>query len=599
VNALLLQARAHGFALPAGQIGMALPGMIEADGPDAARFLHSQLTQEIEALEPGQGAGAGRVSRSGQTLALMTVHRLDDEGESQRFRLAAERELVAPLIATLDGFLFSDRLSLVDVSDRYVWWFVEGPHAAEVLDGVFGPVGFEPWSTLPEGACRALRRAKGGLPSPEGSLALRKTTGGDPGFLLALAPSAAPALALALRDGARAQGMVVDADPDALIEALRLEAGLVRVLADMPGKARLLPELGVESFTVSYTKGCYLGQEIIARVRTYGSVPNALRGLQFPDDPDALGRLPEVGAPVVLEDGTTAGQWSSRGWSPTWQGALAWAFLPRDRRTPGQKLRLNDRFGDPLEAVVALLPVHRSRDQAERVAWLYDRAVRRFAGGDIDSAILDLDGALRLDPGHSDSYETLGVILGRTGRFHEAIDLFRRLEEVAPDEPLVNTNLSLWSMKMGDKEAAEAEAARATLKQMRRQAKKQGADPGAVVQDEQKSKVNEARRKEGMFRKVLEIDEVDPIALFGLGQALLVQGRMDEAAEILGRGVAASANQSAMWLAYGKALEGISAWDRAVEAYGRGIEVASKRGDLQPLREMEHRRLLVSGSLNR
>ena len=54
----------------------------------------------------------------------------------------------------------------------------------------------------------------------------------------------------------------------------------------------------------------------------------------------------------------------------------------------------------------------------------------------------------------------IGVMLGKTGRFHEAIDFFRRLEEVAPDEPMVNTNLSVFYMKIGDKQTAEDQSMR-------------------------------------------------------------------------------------------------------------------------------------------
>ena len=67
------------------------------------------------------------------------------------------------------------------------------------------------------------------------------------------------------------------------LETLRMEAGGIRVDADFGGKKHLLPETGLEHQAVSYSKGCYLGQEVIARVRTYGSVPRALRALCAPD----------------------------------------------------------------------------------------------------------------------------------------------------------------------------------------------------------------------------------------------------------------------------------------------------------------------------
>ncbi len=86
--------------------------------------------------------------------------------------------------------------------------------------------------------------------------------------------------------------------------------------------------------------------------------------------------------------------------------------------------------------------------------------IRMFASGDEPlKAQALLEEALRLDPSFADGYEALGVLLGRTGKFAEAIDIFKRLEEVAPNEPMVHTNLSLFYMKLGDKTAAEEEKA--------------------------------------------------------------------------------------------------------------------------------------------
>ena len=90
--------------------------------------------------------------------------------------------------------------------------------------------------------------------------------------------------------------------------------------------------------------------------------------------------------------------------------------------------------------------------------------MQSFSRGQDDAAVGLLAEALRLDPSHAEAYEALGVILGRNERFHEAIDIFKRLEEVAPLEPMVHTNLSLFYMKIGDKEEAERQLAQATEK---------------------------------------------------------------------------------------------------------------------------------------
>jgi len=116
--------------------------------------------------------------------------------------------------------------------------------------------------------------------------------------------------------------------------------------------------------------------------------------------------------------------------------------------------------GPSLSARVVLLPFYKASDLKSRVAFLHDRAIRLFAEQHDDKAVELLMEALRLDPAFADGYEALGMSMGRTGRFHEAIDIFKRLEEVAPDEPMVHTNLSLYYMKLGDKQAAEEAATR-------------------------------------------------------------------------------------------------------------------------------------------
>lgn len=563
-----------------------------AQGPDAARFLHSQLTNDVEGLEPGTGNLQARVERTGHLLAVASAHR--DPRADHRYHFVGSTHDVQALHEALDAFLFADDLALARAPTA--WVTAQGPKAAAVLDAVFGPLGFEPWSTLPEHAIRPLKRARAaaGLTIPPESYALRRSLGGDEGFLLAV-PNAATAEAIASALGRAAQGAGgATATGDALLNALdtlRIEAGIPRVDVDCVAKRRLLPETGVEQQAVSYAKGCYLGQEVIARVRTYGSVPTLLRALVLPGEPNAaLASLPPIGAELRLAEGNKrVGHAASRAVAPTLGKAVLLAFLDRAHRTPGTTLRFEGESG-PWEATVALLPLYAAPDAASKVALLYDRAIRTFADGDEPAALTLLEQALRLDPSHADAAEAIGVILGKSGRYHEAIDVFRRLEEVAPNEPMVNTNLSLYYMKLGDKQTAEDEAAKATLKNM---SKARGRGGNQVDADLEASKRKDAARKRKMFSQVLEFDPDDPIALFGMGKALLTLDEPAEAAGLLARAVTVDKNNSAVYPLHGRALEALGDHDAAIEVYRQGVEVASRKGDLMPLKEMEHRLLLL------
>ncbi|MCH2184881.1 tetratricopeptide repeat protein, partial [Myxococcota bacterium] len=299
------------------------------------------------------------------------------------------------------------------------------------------------------------------------------------------------------------------------------------------------------------------------------------------------------GEPFSLADGSKIGQWASRTYSPTLESVVAFAYLDKSHRVPGKELDLRLE-GKGVTARIQLLPFYRTPDQSDRVAWLYDEAVKAFAKGQEDEALEGLEEALRMDPSFSDGYEALGVILGRSNRFHEAIDVFKRLEEIAPDEPMVNTNLSLYFMKVGDKETAEAEAAKAMQKDMARASghRFDEAVLDGVLEEERRS---DAQRKKAMFSQVLEIDAEDGIALFGMGNAMVILGELEEAAEVYSKAENVDPENSAIYLAHGKVLEKRDLFEEALAIYRKGMEVASRKGDLMPLGEMEHRALLLSG----
>ncbi len=564
-------------------------GVLAVTGADAARFLHAQLTNDVEGLEPGRGNATARVTRTGHLVQIATLHRLpDDVDGAASFWLVAEPDALDALRAALEEYLFADVVAFDDRTSDYALFALQGPLATDALADAVGGT----WDDVPLHTIASLDDCD----APAGSFAIAKSLTGDVGFVVAVPRADAPLAAFEKRLGgaAGALGFVQPrAEPlDAVLDILRIEAGIVRIGVDTPGRERLLPETGLEQQLVSYTKGCYIGQEVIARVRTYGSLPYALRGLRVTrGDPDAL---PPVGADVRLAGDSNAkaiGQFVSRTFSPVVDAPIAFAYLDRAHRTPGERLRLES-AGDPIEAEVVLLPFHRTADRDAQVAAHYDRAIRVFADGDEDAALGELAAALELDPAFADAYEAIGVILGRSGRFEEAITIFKRLEEVAPAEPIVHTNLSLYYMKLGDKATAEAHAAQAAEKTAARDG---GGDRPAedVARERAEARRADAERKRAMFEQVLEIDAEDPVALFGLGTALGHLDLWDDAERTFARAAEAQKTNSAVYLGRGKALEKLARYDDAIDVYRAGIEVASKKGDLMPLKEMENRMRLL------
>lgn len=564
------------------------PGLLWLSGPEAASFLEGQLTHEVVGLGPGAGRELARLSRKGQLVDLLSVHRLPEApaGEQHLLLLTAPGRAAA-LTADLAGYQFSEDFQLADLSEHYDWLLLAGPRAADVLQAAFGPVPADAdahWATLPAAALRSL----GGQAPRDRSLVFARGLAGA-GFLVAT-PREADLLTLLLdRLGApAAEAELVRPEGDALralIEMLRVEAGMPWPDRDFEPGRRLLPETGLEQGLVSWTKGCYLGQEIVARVRAHGSARQALRGLVFAPDAE-LSALPAPGEPVVTADGERIGEWASRAWSPGLERPAALAYLDRKHRRPGLVVEVAG-----LHAEVRLLPLVRDVAAEERAAFLYDEAVRVFAAGGDERALALLEEALRLEPGHAESWEAVGVILGRSGRYAEAIDTFRRLEEIAPDEPMVHTNLSLYFMKVGDIEAAERHRAAATMKRFGALASQAAAEELAAA-EAAKARAD-AERRLAMFAEVLEFDAEDPLALMGAGKALSELDRDAEAEPYLARACGVQKDNSPLFALHGKVLERLGRAADARAVYERGIETASRKGDLMPLREMENRLLLL------
>ena len=567
-----------------GREGLAACGVLEIKGADAASFLQAQLTNDVAVLAPGQGCLNARVTRTGHLVAYGSLHAHPEASAEpvDRFLFLLEHPWLEVLADAFDQFLFSEEVDIRDATGDLQWVAIQGPAAPLVLEQALGLPEDGSWSSVSPCHARLV----------DGNLVIRRSLTGDLGYVLGLSSDWEPATFF---ETARQLGMV-EVEPvvfSQAVDILRIEAGLPRLDTELSAKERLLPETGLEQQLVSYTKGCYLGQEVIARVRTYGSVASALRGLVLKGEADdLLDQLPAVGEDLVLSGGEVAGQVASRCHSPLLREAVALAYLKRAYHTPGTRLELE---GGTVSIEVRLIPFYQAPDTAARVAFLYDRAVRVFAEGKEAAALATLEEALRLEPAFADGYELIGVILGRAGRYHEAIDFFRRLEEVAPHEAMVNTNLSITYMRLGDKTTAEEQSAIAAQKQFR-QTRWQDQSTAEVAEEQAETRRKEAGRKRDMFAKVLAFDSEDAIALFGMGMALATLGRAEEARESLEKARGVDAKNSAVFLALGKVLESLDRNEDALEVYSEGMTVASNRGDLMPLKEMEHRKLLLQAT---
>jgi tetratricopeptide (TPR) repeat protein len=162
-----------------------------------------------------------------------------------------------------------------------------------------------------------------------------------------------------------------------------------------------------------------------------------------------------------------------------------------------------------------------------------------------------------------------------------------RLKELNPNCLMAHSNLSVFYLAKGMIEEAEIAKAQSAVLQMQNATDERKAKE--IAAEERERIQNEAQDRIEMFKEVLEIDEDDPVATFGLGKAYVQLNQYENAIPHLIHATEVQKDFSAAFLDLGKCYEFLEKNDLALETYAEGIAVASKKGDLMPMREMERR----------
>lgn len=289
-------------------------GKLWLTGPDAAGFLHGMSSNDVKGLRPGGGCYATFLTPKGKMVADAYIC-LGADG----ILVLTMPAVQAVLLAHLRKFVVAERLEITDRTAEWALFSLAGGSQvgaaldASVRDAPEGLNDGEHAEVTVAGAkVRLIAVERTGLPSAD--------------FLVDVA------------DAARVWDVLVGAvnglggGPfgwDAL-DILRIEGGFPWFGRDMDGDT-LPPEAGLER-AISYTKGCYVGQEIIARIKTYGHVNRVLRGMLCNGPP------PAAGTPVELEN-KTVGRVTSACVSPTMKSAIALGYVPRELE-PGTEVTL-------------------------------------------------------------------------------------------------------------------------------------------------------------------------------------------------------------------------------------------------------------------
>ena len=252
-------------------------GKLAMTGPEARAFLHGQVTNDVEGLKPGEGCYAAFLSHKGKMQGDLRVLNTGDE-----LWLDTERATLQPLFTMINRYKLASDLELHKRTLQQGLLSLIGPEARAIAGAEHLPV-------------REHSNAGGEI---EGIPLLMVAT--DVGVDLVCDAERTEELAEALR--ARGARDVADA----AAEALRVERGRPRFGLDMD-ESTIPQEAGLNERAVSFTKGCYVGQETVARLHYRGKPNRHLRGLRLsgPAEPGAELRL---GEKVVGRLGTVAGE---------------------------------------------------------------------------------------------------------------------------------------------------------------------------------------------------------------------------------------------------------------------------------------------------
>ncbi|HWF18889.1 MAG TPA: aminomethyltransferase family protein [Verrucomicrobiae bacterium] len=317
----------------AGVLDLSFRGRICLTGADRARWLNGQVTNNVKDLREGQGCYAALVNAKGKLQSDLNIFCLKDE-----LLLDFEPGFTAAVSQRLEKYIIADDVQVVDVAPHYGLLSVQGPKAETIVKRLelfkeipAQPLTFVSFKDATLGEIYLMNQPR------------LATIGFD---LFVPTPALGAVLdkliAAAREIGGRVCGW-------SAFETARIEAGVPRFGIDMD-ENNLAPETGIEGRAISYSKGCYIGQEVIARIRTYGQVAKSLRGLRLSDD---LKTLPAKGD-KLFHDGKEVGFITSAVHSPSLRANIAIGYVRKESNTLGTQLKLHTAQGESAAEIVPI-----------------------------------------------------------------------------------------------------------------------------------------------------------------------------------------------------------------------------------------------------
>lgn len=278
-------------------------GKLRVTGQDRTSFLHNMLTNDIKALSPGKGCYAALLTDRAKMVSDMFVFAFEDS-----YLIDIEPGALEKARQFIEKYIIADDVAIKDITSETGHLHIQGPGAMSMLQEL------------------SSRSHTAILGSPVDLISVDRW---GPGFdILCTAEGLRPIWENILRKGIKPIGFEAQ-------EALRIEAGVPRFGMDMDETVLIL-EAGLTN-AISFTKGCFLGQEIVARVRAHGRVTRKLVSLALP------GTEPVKKGEKIKKNDEEIGEITSSAFSPSLGKVIALGYVKAERAEPGTTLSAEGR----------------------------------------------------------------------------------------------------------------------------------------------------------------------------------------------------------------------------------------------------------------
>ena len=268
-------------------------GLIAVWGKEAVPFLDGMITNDMKTLEDGMQMLAAFPNAQGRLLAVVRVLR-----QGERFLIETEEATREKVYQNLFRFTYAGDFFVEDLSEQYQYFEFFGTRAST-----------RSWQWNEKSFFGFVGRGSEDyyIPSDEWADSFREKalSMGDPEI------------------------------SDDTYEILRIESGIPKYGVDMD-ETTIVPELGLEGL-ISYNKGCYIGQEIIARIHFRGHVAKQLTGLIMSEPGDI-----STGSELTSPDGKNAGRVTSTTYSPQLEKHIALAYVRYEFLAEGTELKITE-----------------------------------------------------------------------------------------------------------------------------------------------------------------------------------------------------------------------------------------------------------------